>query len=260
MKTLPTTKLGQQIHDFQKAILPGLSVDCVVLGFQRNKLHVLLLKWKFKDAWSLPGGFIRTDEHLDQAAFRVLKDRTGLDDVFLRQFHTFGDMNRRPAGGLTDQIRDMLPASDRPFVAWLEQRFITTGYFALIDIAKARTTPDQFSESCNWLPIDQIPQLIQDHNEILNVALDQIRNQLNYLPFGNALLPPQFTLGELRNLYESILGKSLDRGNFQRKMLRIGHLVRMEKKKAGTAHRAPYLYQFDQEVYQDLVQKGIGYL
>ena len=240
-------------------LFPGLSIDCVIIGFDLNDLHILILKWKELDMWSLPGGFIQIDEDIDTAATRILEDRTGLQLPFLRQFHTFGKVNRRRL----DQVLENIDASNTEFkelMPWLKQRFVSIGYLSLVDMRKSHPTPDLFSDQCIWKPIHALPELIFDHNTIVKKAEEQIRNQINYLPVGISLLPPKFTMKDLQQLYESILQLKLDRANFQKKMLKLGILNRHEKLRLGGTHKAPYLYSFNQERYNELLEKGIGYL
>lgn len=239
--------------------IPGQSIDCVVLGYEDQHLKLLLLKWKNTNVWSLPGGFIHKDEHMDTAAKRILAERTGLDTVFLSQFHTFGNHGRRDIEKLLSKIKDPFKHTSKT-ADWFKQRFITTGYFALVDIRKSHPVPDAFSESCSWVDINELPDLIFDHEEIVRQALSHIRIQLNYLPFGISMLPERFTMTDIQKLYEGFLGRHLDRGNFQKKMLKLGIFIRHEKQLLGGAHKAPYLYSFDKPSYEELLEKGIGFI
>ena len=248
-----------QIEKETKQWIPGQSIDCVVLGFEKNTLKVLLLKWKQVNRWSLPGGFIYEDENMDSAAVRILEERTGLKSIFLSQFHTFGALNRRDDEELKE-IFEHLDSDISTLTEWFTQRFITTGYIAFADIRKANPKPDFLSEKCEWVDIHQLPDLIFDHKHIISYSLNFIKIRLNYVPFGKSLLQQKFTMSELQKLYESILGKDLDRANFQKKMLKLGIFKREEKLLLGTANKAPYLYSFHNENYEMLIKKGIGYL
>ena len=238
--------------------VPGQSVDCVIIGFDHEGLKVLVMKWKGADMYCLPGGFIRKKEDLDKAAIRVLEERTGIKLPFLEQFKTFGSASRRDEGTLEYHLK-MLQASDR-MVNWFQQRFISTGYVSLVDMNQCQPQPDLISESINWFSLHELPDLIFDHKNIVQEAIGYIRNQVNYLPIGLTLLPEKFTMKELQHVYESILEKKMDRGNFQRKMLKLGIFVRHEKQLEGGAHKAPYLYSFEQEKFDTLLQKGIGFV
>lgn len=236
--------------------LPGVSIDCVVFGFENGTLKVLLTKWKGLNEWSLPGGHVLKEEDPDDASRRILEDRTGLKNIFLDQFKVFGAPDRIPKEAIKNgPTLESLPDDAR---AWILQRFITIGYLALIDIRKADIKPDHVADKIGWWPVTQMPDLIFDHAEIVNVAVKELKIQLNYLPLGLNLLPEKFTMNELQQLYENILGKQLDRGNFQKKILKLDILERLEKLKLGGAHKAPYLYRFDKQKYRDLLSQGIG--
>jgi ADP-ribose pyrophosphatase YjhB (NUDIX family) len=236
---------------------PGVSVDCVIFGFEENTIKVLLLKWRNYDAWALPGGYIRFNEDIDKAVERVLTERTGLKNIFLNQFKIFGATNRMPTEEVAAFLRANVVGED--LSAWFLQRFITIGHLALIKIEEAHPVPDQFSEKIEWHCVEQLPNLIFDHREIVEAARDELKNQLNYLPIGINLLPEKFTMGELQKLYERILGKKLDRGNFQKKILSLDILDRLEKHNTGGAHKAPFLYKFVVKKYLDRLNQGLGF-
>lgn len=238
--------------------VPGQSVDCVVIGFDHEGLKILVMKWKGTEMFCLPGGFIMKEEDMDKAAIRVLKERTGIQLPFLEQFKTFGNINRRDSDTLAHNLR-MLNAPGN-VVDWFEQRFISTGYVSLVDISQCDLKPDIASEFIAWYGLDELPDLIFDHRDMVKEAISYIRNQINYLPIGITLLPEKFTMKELQHLYESILEKKLDRGNFQRKLLKLGIFIRHEKQLEGGAHKAPYLYSFDREKFNILLEKGIGFV
>lgn len=248
-----------QIFGDPSSILPGVSIDCVVIGFDLSQLNILLLKLSGTEFWSLPGGFVHINEDMDHAASRILEERTGIKLPYLKQFHTFGDLNRRDNKPKLESITTM-PEHFKDMLPLLEHRFISTGYLSLIDMRNSKPTADYLSESCDWIPLEAVPELIYDHNNILLKAIEQIRNQINYLPVGLTLLPEKFTMKEYQRLYEEILQKKLDRANFQKKMLKLGFLDRHEKQLSGGAHKAPYLYAFNKEKYNELREKGIGYM
>ncbi len=239
-------------------LVPGQSVDCVIIGFENQELKILILKWKVKgDIWALPGGFVFKEEDLDKAAIRVLQERTGIKLPFLEQFKTFGNLDRRDGDILAKHMQFL--AAKGKVADWFKQRFITTGYLSLVDIQKSDPQPDFSSEKIKWASLDELPHLIFDHNDIVKTAIDFIRNQINYLPIGITLLPEKFTMKDLQGLYESILRKKLDRGNFQRKMLKLDIFNRHDKQLEGGAHKAPYLYSFDKEKYEKLLEQGYGF-
>ena len=241
-------KGGEKLH-------PGFSVDCVIFGFHDNTLKVLLLKMKGEEKWALPGGFMLNEEEVDMAAVRVLKSRTGLDNIFLQQFCLFGSPARCDKSFNRNILQKKGIAANAEH--WFMQRFITLGYYALVDFSKATPRPDTLSDAIAWRSLEEVPQLILDHNQILEKALETLRLQLRYQPIGYNLLPDKFTMPELQKLYETILGKQLDRRNFQRKILSYGILNRLEERKSGGAHKAPYLYVFDLKKYNQALKEGL---
>lgn len=238
-----------------KQFLPQLSIDCVIFGFHDNTLKVLLLKMRHVAEWALPGGFIYRDEAVEDAAYRILKERTGLEHIFLQQFHVFGDPARSSGKTAIANFKKEGIHIDKN--NWMAQRFVTIGYYALVDFAKVQPQADSFSEACNWVSLDEVKPLMMDHSQILNKALETLRLQLNHQPIGYNLLPRKFTMPELQRLYETILNKSLDRRNFQRRMLAYGILKKLPETRRGVAHKAPFLYSFDMQRYRKALTEGL---
>jgi ADP-ribose pyrophosphatase YjhB (NUDIX family) len=228
-----------------KTFLSHLSVDCVIFGFHENQLKVLLLKWR-GGPWCLPGGFVKKSESLQESAVRTLKERTDLSNIFLQQFHAFGDPLREKGKSNNKELRG----------SWLQDRFVTIGYYALVEYSKVKPKPDPFSDECRWWDIDSVPELLYDHNDILNKAVEALRIDLYSHPIGYNLLPDKFTMPEFQRLYETILGKSIDRRNFQKKILALKILVRLKERKIGGAHKAPYLFKFDKTKYKQALAEG----
>jgi 8-oxo-dGTP diphosphatase len=249
----PKLTLSEFFEKGDQFYIPQLSIDCVIFGFHEGELKVLLLQWKDSKRWCLPGGFILKEEHIDNAAVRILQNRTGLKNIYLQQFHTFGDPVRERKKHGVSQPADVRGKS------WLMQRFITVGYWALVEFSKVNPTADDFSLECKWWDINKIPSLILDHNEILDKALSSLRMHIHDYPVGKDLLPQKFTMPELQTLYETILGKKLDRRNFQKKMLSLGILDRLKERKQGGAHKAPFLYRFDSKKYQQALKQGLKF-
>jgi len=227
------------------ALFKSVSIDCVIFGFHNNQLKVLLLALKSTDFLALPGGFVFQEESIDQAARRILQERTGLTDIFLEQFSTFGQSDR----GNQQVHKDILLANGIHLEDnhWILQRFISIGYYALVDFSKVIPTAGAFAEACTWYDIHLLPTLILDHRQIIQKALEHLRLMLDHKLIGFNLLPDTFTMVELQSLYETILDKKLLRANFQRKILSLEILERVDKKWTGGAHKAPYLYRFDPE-------------
>jgi 8-oxo-dGTP diphosphatase len=252
MKKIPSLSVADFYKKGHNFFLPHLSVDCVIFGFHENELKVLLLEWKGTKRWCLPGGFILKSEHIDHAAVRILKSRTGLESIYLRQFYAFGDPAR-------DRKKHGMKAPKGVSQSWLMERFITVGYWAIVEFSKVIPSPDEFSSRCNWCDIDEIPDLILDHNEIIEKALASLRQHLNDYPIGKDLLSEKFTMPELQKLYETILDKDVDRRNFQKKILSLGILDKLKERKTGGAHKAPFLYRFNQKKYEAAMRQGLKF-
>ncbi len=222
------------------AFLPHLSVDCVVFGFHDCDLKLLLTKWKHMNIWSLPGGYIGRGESLDDAAHRVLRERTGLQHVHLRQFHAFGGLKRRE--GLARKLFGALGVL-APREAWPLHRVVSIGYYALVDFSRVRPKVDCWSDACTWYPLGDRPGLAYDHDTIVESALAALREGLDSPAASAFLLPESFTMPELQRLHEAILGRPLDRRNFQKRMLERGILERLPHRRTG-APRASFLSRF----------------
>ncbi|MDB5091036.1 MAG: hydrolase [Mucilaginibacter sp.] len=229
-----------------EGFLKNIAIDAVIFGFHDDQLKVLLIEYKGTGLFALPGGFIKTEEDLNSAALRVVSERIGLEDIFLEQFYVFGDYSRyNPVQfKIIMSANGIVPADDH----WLLKRFISIGYYALVDFTRAKPTPAAIFDSCDWYDLNNMPTLIQDHTFIVKKALNTLRSNLDHKVVGLNLLPQDFTMGDLQKLYETILGKKLLRPAFQRKMLALGILERVAKKWTGGAHKAPYLYKFINEI------------
>lgn len=222
--------------------LTNIAYDSVVFGFSGEKLKILLMEYHNTGFFALPGGFVRRNENLNDAVRRGLKERTGLDNIYLEQCYVFGDTSRHNA----QVLKTILKANgyDPGASHWLLDRFITVAYYALINYKNVVPKPDALSDSCTWYDIDLLPELILDHKDIVTKALQTLRSNLDQKLVGMNLLPVRFTMKELQEAYESILDEKLRRTTFQRKMLNLGILKRLGKQYSGKAHKAPYLYSF----------------
>lgn len=228
----------------EKEYLSHIAYDSVIFGFSDNSLKILIMKYHNTGLYALPGGFVRKDENLDDAVKRGLKERTGLENIYLEQFHAFGNVQRYNP----DTMRNILEANDlHPEPShWMLDRFISIAYYALINYNDVDPKPDYLSDAINWYILEDLPPLMLDHQDIINKALHTLRDNLERKLVGVNLLPRKFTMMELQRVYEAILGHSLRRTTFQRKMLNLGILERHEKRYSGKAHKAPYLYSFVQ--------------
>jgi hypothetical protein len=230
--------------DFEKAFLPGLAIDSVIFGFHDNKMMVLLLQYKNTNSFALPGGFVFKEEDVNEAAQRILQDRTSLKNIYLEQFYLFGDSRRQDNSmEIIMKARGMNLTKNH----FLLRRFVSIGYYALVDYTKAIPTKDDMSDDCGWYDINKIPTMIQDHKKIIQKALETLRENFDKKLTGFKLLGDQFTMGELQKLYETILGIKYRRTSFQRKMINLNILKQVDVKKTGAANKAPYLYTFKKE-------------
>ncbi len=234
--------------------LDHISLDCVIFGFHENELKVLALHYKNSGQYALPGGFLATNESLEDAAKRVLKERTGLENIFLKQFNVFSAPDR---SNFNPAVKSILENTEDFDLQFFNQRFISVGFYALVEFTKVHPQPDEFSDSCDWIGVSENMGLMMDHNEIVRKALETMRLQLNNQPIGYSLLPDKFTMPELQKLYETILDKELDRRNFQRKILSYKILNKLEERRTGGAYKSPFLYEFNLANYQKALYDGL---
>lgn len=207
----------------------AFSVDCVIFGFENSELKVLLIKSdldEYKDKWTLLGDLVKPEEDLNSSSYRVLKERTGLDDVFLEQVHTFGNVNRHPAG-----------------------RVITTAYYSLVNIKDHQLKLAH--NELHWHPVKEIRTLAFDHKKILNTCISQLQNKIIEHPIVFNLLPEKFSLRELQSLYEAILDTKLDRRNFRKKFFQMEWLTDLNEFEKDVPHRPGKLYEFNTKIFSN---------
>jgi 8-oxo-dGTP diphosphatase len=228
--------------------LRHIAYDSVIFGFSGEKLKILIMKYRNTGLFALPGGFVRIDENLNDAVRRGLKERTGLDNIYLEQFYTFGSVARYQP----EIMQSIMLANGQQLekYSWLLDRFISVAYYALINYEDVVPMPDALSDSCEWYALDELPNLMLDHAEIVAKALQTLRENLERKLVGMNLLPALFTMNQLQKVYEAILGEKLHRGTFQRKILSLNILQRHEKQFSGKAHKAPFLYSFEAKIDQ----------
>ena len=213
---------------------PAVTTDCVIFGFNGERLQVLLIERgiePYKGKWALPGGFLKMDESAEECARRELKEETGLEGAYMEQFHTFSSPERDP-----------------------RESVVTIGYFALIRQQEVKGGDD--AAAAKWFPLDETPALAFDHDFILRKATQRLREQLHFQPIGFELLPEKFTLKELQSLYEAILGIHFDRRNFAKKMFHLEILTDIEETVWPTPKREAKLYKFNAKKYEELKFKG----
>ncbi|WP_276379601.1 NUDIX domain-containing protein [Flavobacterium sp. H4147] len=219
--------------------IDGISIDCVIFGFKKESLEVLLVQHaggESEGSWGLLGGWLKREESADDAAQRILYELTSLDNIYLEQLKAFTNPKRV-----------------------LDRRVVTIGYYTLVNQEDYDVKASLAVREAKWCRINEIPNLIFDHNEILDFSLMQLRNRVRQAPIGFNLLPEKFTLLQLMHLYEEILGIELDKSNFRRKILHMKLLVALDEKQQDVSHRAAKLFKFDPEIYKKLTEKGFNF-
>lgn len=221
-------------------VLPTVTIDNVIFGLEKESLHVLLVRHGEgirEGQWGLPGGWIYRDENLRDSSIRLLRDLTGLEDIYLEQLKTFGRFDRFPS-----------------------ERVITVAYYALVSAENYTSLKAGFTASeVSWFPVKGLPDLIYDHSEILTEGIQRLKYKVRHEPIGFNLLPEKFTLLELQQLYETILEVKIDKPNFRRKMMKMNLLIPCNEKQVGVAHRAASLYRFDESTYEQLCNHGFSF-
>jgi len=225
----------------------NLSIDCVILGFDSDeKLKVLLIKKivnKENDyQYALPGDLLKNDEDLLLGAKRILKSLTNLQNIYLKQFHAFGNPTR------TKQFKDQ---------SWLKmyrkkpnERVVTIAYIALVNMEEYFPQPSSFATDAEWIELNDVSQsLAFDHNEILDFGIKYLREQIDHKLMSN-LLPSKFTLSQLQRLYEILLDQKLDKRNFRKNISKINSIKKTNEKQEGVPHKPAYLYTFD-KIFKD---------
>lgn len=214
----------------------GVSVDCVIFGFDDGDLKVLLVRRgvePYQGQWALPGDLVDPEEDLNVAAVRVLNELTGLNNVYMQQVFTFGEVHRHPLG-----------------------RVFTVAYYSLIRIDKYKVNKGNWAEEADWCSINDIPDLPFDHNLIVETVSENFRTQVKRKPIGFELLPNSFTLTEIQHLYEAVLQTTFDVRNFRKKLLATGLLIDTNTFTRNNAHRPARLYRFNKQKYDRWSKSG----
>jgi 8-oxo-dGTP diphosphatase len=218
---------------------PSVTVDCVVFGYDGEQLSVLLLNRKeapFANQWTLLGGFLQLEETFEEATERILSHKAGLTGLYLEQLYTFGGLDRDPRG-----------------------RVLSVSYYALVNPRQFELVVGQMANDLRWCSIDDLPVLGFDHNHIIEIARGRLAAKVTYQPVGFELLNEQFTMTELQDLYERILGEVLDRRNFYKKMMASGILKSTGERRTGLKSRPAELFMFDKLLYNQLVKEGFQF-
>ena len=256
--------IDKENHEYYKIIAQGnqdylsnVAVDNVIFGYHEKELKVLLLRNPNLAPWMLAGGYIKKTESAEDAAARVAKERTGLDNLFLQQFKVFSTPGRNLDPHLTPELLSDLTGQKIDENHWMLAPAISISFYTLTEFSKVVTDTSYIEEECKWWDVNQLPDLIQDHNQIISEALKALRLHIYYYPIGLELLPEKFTLPEIYNLYQTILGKQIDNRNFTRKLLSLGIITKLNEVKNETRHRPPILYTFNRDVYANTLDEGV---
>jgi 8-oxo-dGTP diphosphatase len=206
---------------------PSVTVDVIIFTLRAKKLNVLLIRrgaWPFEGQWAVPGGFVRMDESLEEAARRELREETGVDQAHLEQLHAFGDPGRDP-----------------------RMRIITVSYTALIPSDTIKLAASTDAAEAQWFPLDELPRpLAFDHDMIVDYAVNNLRRRLQNSNIAQGLLPERFTLTQMQEVYETLLGKSVDKRNFRKWVASLGVVVQAEGRSTGR-HRPAQLFRFEEQ-------------
>ncbi|WP_020533856.1 NUDIX hydrolase [Flexithrix dorotheae] len=215
-----------------------IAVDCIIFGFENGELKLLLIKRNFEPAkgkWSLMGGFLSEKETLDNAAKRILDNLTGLSKIYMEQVYGFSQPDRDPG-----------------------ERVISVAYYALIRINEFDNKLIE-EHGAKWISVNEIPNLIFDHNKMVENAFKKLQWSTRYKPIGFELLPEKFTIPELQALYEAIQQKNYDRRNFSKKILSMGFIDRLDEKQKGFSKKGAYYYKFNKQKYDELSEQGFDF-
>ena len=215
-----------------------LAVDCIIFGFDKNQLKLLLTKRALEPEigkWSLIGGFVASNESLDDAATRILYKLTGLKNVYMEEVKAFSEVKRDPV-----------------------ERTISVAYYALIKANRNLKLSEKYG--AQWFPNNKIPPLIFDHFDMVSAAMKKLKTIAKHQPIGFELLPKKFTIPQLRSLYEAIYEKELDKRNFSRKILAMDLLEKLDEKDKRNSKKGAYFYRFDKKRYIELVKNGLNFV
>jgi 8-oxo-dGTP diphosphatase len=236
--------------------MPGLAINCIVFGYHNRELKVLCTRQETLSEWYIPSGHIKKDEGINQAAYRILKERTGVTGLFLKQFQTFGDENRSFASSELSAQLAQLPPLILEKINWMvNRRHVAICYYALVEYSKVVPQTDFFSSEWMWADVQMLPPMLFDNQQMVIEALKTMRRELHYEPIGMNLLPEKFTIAEIQSLYETILDKKLDNRNFVKKLVSLEILRKTDEKRSIGGHRSPTLFKFNKRAYSKALKQ-----
>lgn len=238
--------------------LRNVAVDNVIFGYHEKELKVLLQRPVGFSKWTVSGGYIKKTETIRQAAERVAFMRTGLQNLYLKQFGSFGSPERVIDNELTpERVRKQVGTEMVSDDSWVFDYYVSIGFYTLTEFSLVTVSKGPYDDEIKWWPIDHLPTLMFDHKEIIIEALKVLQIHIHHFPIGYELLPEKFTLPEIHSLYETILGKPLHIGNFGRKLMSTGILKKLDETRSIGAHRSPFLYKFDKRKYEAALKNRI---
>lgn len=247
--------MTSQLQNTSSKYNPYLSVDCVVFGFQVNQLKLLVIEKNSNEGeikqYKLPGSPLHYGEDIDSAAVNVLHELTGLSNIYLQQFQTYGNPNRISKNEDVEWIKQIYDIDI--------QRIVSIAYYALINIDDSSTDYKTLNERAIWMDIDICQKLAFDHSEMCEKALETLQLHLKTEPIGFELLPDKFTIRQLQTVYEAILGIELDNRNFRKKVLKAKYLKKLDEYQKGEAYRPALLYMFDKVMYEKYKEDDYGF-
>jgi len=238
IKTIPKATQAEDMYSIpiDAFFKSAFSVDCVIFGYHQGDLKVLLIQRgaePFENFWALPGDLVYPHEDLDKAAYRVLKDLTSIEDVSMKQVHTFGAVKRHPLG-----------------------RVITVGYIALVELTDIHPLASHWAKQTKWLSLSKLPKLAFDHSEILEASHERLKTLLLEEPIWTKVIPEKFTITEFQDVFETILDRKFDKGNFRKKIQHLKFLKKLTETQQNVRHRPSQLYSFDAKTFAGYHARG----
>ncbi|MCB0496810.1 MAG: NUDIX hydrolase [Cyclobacteriaceae bacterium] len=231
--------MSKLLHNYNNAEPQLIAVDCIVFGVEDNQLQLLIFKREVEPLageWSLLGSFVKPNEDVSAAAKRVLEELSDLKDIYMEQLHCYGNVDRDSGG-----------------------RVISIAYWSLIRVNQTHEEFHAENHIAKWVPIDQIPKLVLDHGKMVEDAIEHLRERARFHPVGFELLPEEFTIPQLLKVYEAIFDHKIDDRNFRKKLLKSDLLIQLPKKDKTTSKKGSFLYKFNQETYERLLQSGYNF-
>jgi len=243
-----TTETLEFIREELNSCIPQLSINCVIFRFDGEALQVAVVQQVHADMWTIPGGFVHQTEDIDLAAKRILFEQTQLDNLLLSQFGTFGAAQREFAQEIS---RFSTLGFPEELVKWISKRFVTIGYYSIVGQEQIGLETGPFFKEVKWINVLESDHLAMDHPQLVSEALLTLRSELQSRPLITNFMPDIFTIPELQKLFEAILGRLVDRGNFRQRILKSKILIKIGQSKEKTGSRPPILYKLDEKKYLD---------